>query len=84
MVYGIVSQVDDATTRVYFKNKRVPDVNVVHITQIASLVQMLKSGEVVLVVSVNRFWSVSHFSSSESSVCHKGYPYICWLSLILI
>ena len=41
MVYGIVSQVDDATTRAYFKNKRVPDVNVVHITQIASLVQML-------------------------------------------
>lgn len=27
MVYGIVSQVDDATTRAYFKSKRVPDVN---------------------------------------------------------
>ena len=61
MVYGIVSQVDDATTRAYFKNKRVPDVNVVYITQIASLVQMLKSGDAVFVVSVNRFWSVSQF-----------------------
>ena len=61
MVYGIVSQVDDATTRAYFKNKRVPDVNVVYITQIASLVQMLKSGDVVFVVSVNRFASVSQF-----------------------
>lgn len=36
-------------------------VNVVYITQIASLVQMLKSGDVVFVVSVNRFWSVSQF-----------------------
>lgn len=61
MIYGIISQVDDATTRAYFKNKRVPDVNVVYITQIASLVQMLKSGDVVFVVSVNRFWSVSQF-----------------------
>lgn len=61
MVYGIISQVDDATTSAFFKNKRVPDVNVVHITQIASLVQVLKSGDVVLVVSVNRFWSVSQF-----------------------
>lgn len=61
MIYGIVSQVDDATTRAYFKNKRVPDVNVVYITQIASLVQMLKSGDVVFVVSVNRFASVSQF-----------------------
>ena len=61
MVYGIVSQVDDATTRAYFKNKRVPDVNVVYITQIASLVQMLKSGDMVFVVSVNRFASVSQF-----------------------
>ena len=84
MVYGIVSQVDNATTRAYFKNKRVPDVNVVYITQLASLVQMLKSGDVVFVVSVNRFASVSQFSGLESSVCQMGYPYICWLSLILI
>ena len=59
MVYGIVSQVDDATTSAYFKSKRVPDVNVMHITQLPSLLQMLKSGDVVFVVSVNRFWSVS-------------------------
>ena len=31
MVYGIISQADGATTRAYFKNKKVPDVNVVHI-----------------------------------------------------
>ena len=34
MVYGIVSQADDATTRAYFKNKREPDANVVHIVQL--------------------------------------------------
>ena len=80
MVYGIVSQVDDATTRAYFKNKRVPDVNVVHITQIASLLQMLKSGDVVFVVSVNRFWSVSQFFQfgkfcmSNQSKSKKQFP----------
>lgn len=37
MVYGIVSQVDDATTKAYFKNKRVPDANVVHMVQLPSL-----------------------------------------------
>ena len=61
MFYGIISQADDATTRAYFKNKRVPDANVVHIIQLPSLMQMLKSGDVVFVVSVNRFWSVNQF-----------------------
>jgi len=61
MVYGIISQADDATTSVYFKSKRVPDANVVHIVQLPSLMQMLKSGDVVFVVSVNRFWSVNQF-----------------------
>lgn len=37
MVYGIISQADGATTRAYFKNKRVPDANVVHIVQLPSL-----------------------------------------------
>lgn len=61
MIYGIVLQTDDATIRAFFKNKRVSDANVVHITQIASLVQMLKSGDVVFVVSVTRFSSVPQF-----------------------
>ena len=34
---------------------------IVYITQIASLVQMFKSGDVVFVVSVNRFASISQF-----------------------
>lgn len=61
MFYGIISNLDDATTRVFLKNKKVPDANVVYITQLASLVQMLKSGDVVFVVSVNRFRAVSQF-----------------------
>lgn len=61
MIYGIISQADNATTRAYFKNKRVPDANVVHIVQLPSLLQVLKSGDVVFVVSINRFWSVSQF-----------------------
>lgn len=61
MFYGIVSQVDDATTRAFFKNKKVPDTNVVYSTQLSSLAQVLKAGDAVFVVSVNRFATVSQF-----------------------
>lgn len=40
MFYGIISNLDDATTRVFLKNKKVSDANVVYITQLASLVQI--------------------------------------------
>ena len=73
MIYGIVSQVDDATTRAYFKNKRVPDANVVHIVQLPSLLQVLKSGDVVFVVSVNRFTTVSQFFQFESRKSGEGH-----------
>ena len=61
MVYGIISHLDNATTRVFFKNKKVPDTNVVYSTQLSSLAQVLKSGDAVYVVSVNRFATVSQF-----------------------
>lgn len=61
MFYGIISQVDDATTRAFFKNKKVSDANVVYSTQLSSLAQVLKAGDAVFVVSVNRFATVSQF-----------------------
>ena len=61
MVYGIISHLDDETTRVFFKNKKVQDANMVYSNQLPALVKMLKSGDVVYVVSVNRFISVSQF-----------------------
>lgn len=59
MVYGIISQLDDATTKVYFKSKKIADANVYTHNQLGVLMQQTKSGDVVYVVSVNRFFSVS-------------------------
>lgn len=61
MVYGIISHLDDETTRAFFRNKKVPDANVVPSIYVPSLFQTLKSGDVVYVVSVNRFRTVSQF-----------------------
>lgn len=61
MVYGIVSQLDDATTKAFFRSKKVAEENVAYSTQLSVLVKMLKSGDVVYVVSVNRFCTVSQF-----------------------
>ena len=61
MVYGIVSQFDDATTKAFFRSKKVADENVVCNTQLSVLAKVLKSGDVVYVVSVNRFCTVSQF-----------------------
>ena len=61
MVYGIFSQLDDTATKAFFKSKKIPDLNVIYITQIPSLVQMLKTGDAVYAVSVNRFTTVSQF-----------------------
>lgn len=61
MVYGIVSQLDDATTKAFFRSKKVADANVVFSTQLSVLVKVLKSGDIVYVVSVNRFGTVSQF-----------------------
>ena len=61
MVYGIISQFDDATTKAFFRSKKVADENVVCNTQLSVLAKVLKSGDVVYVVSVNRFCTVSQF-----------------------
>lgn len=61
MFYGIISHLDDETTRAFLRNKKVLDANVVYSTQLSSLAQMLKVGDAVFVVSVNRFATVSQF-----------------------
>ena len=48
MVYGIISQLDDVTTRELFRNKRITEENIVHINLISHLVNVVKSGDVGL------------------------------------
>ncbi len=40
MVYGIISHLDDETTRIFFRNKKVPDANVVPSIYIELAVEM--------------------------------------------
>lgn len=72
MVYGIISQLDDVTTRELFRNKRITEENIVHINLISHLVNVVKSGDVVYVVSVNRFATVSQFMNFGKLCMSKG------------
>lgn len=72
MVYGIVSQLDDVTTLEFFRSKKVSKENVVHISQISTLANVLNFGDVVFVVSVNRFLSVSQFLNFGKLCMNKG------------
>lgn len=61
MVYGIISGVDDATTRAFFRNKKVAEDKVFYACQMSALLQVLRAGDVVYVVDVNRFLTVAQF-----------------------
>lgn len=63
MNYGIISRLDDDTTTAVFKSKRIPADNIVAINQLERLAQVLKAGDVVYVISVNRFFSVAQLLS---------------------
>ena len=72
MVYEIVSQLDDATTKVYFKSKKIMDANVYTHNQLVTLIQNMKSGDVVYVVSVNRFFTVAQVLYFGRCCMEKG------------
>lgn len=72
MVYGIVSQLDDATTKVYFKSKKIGDANVYTHNQLVTLIQTMKSDDVVFVVSVNRFFTVAQVLYFGKCCMEKG------------
>jgi len=68
MFYGIISHLDGETTRVFFKNKRVQDANVVYSTQLSALVKMLKA-------EIYRHWL------EGTGRCHPE-EYLPWLRII--
>lgn len=61
MIYGIISNLDDATTSAYFRNKKVTEERIFHTNQLSTLLSVLRSGDVVHVVHINRFATVSQF-----------------------
>lgn len=72
MFYGIISAKDNQTSISYFKSKKVSQTNVVPVNRLEALVSALKEGDVVYVVSVNRFPSVYMFHVFADAVLKRG------------
>ena len=58
MVYGFISSLDDETTKAFFRSKRIPTNNIYSAGGLGALAEDLKTGDVVYVISCNRFASV--------------------------
>lgn len=72
MNYAIVSEKDDKTGFAYLKSKKVPDVNVVHVSRLNVLLARVVAGDIIYVISVNRFPSVSRFLAFADAVLQEG------------
>ena len=58
MVYGFISSLDDETTKAFFRSKRISVNNIYSTGGLGALAEDLKTGDVVYVISCNRFASV--------------------------
>ena len=72
MVYGIISVMDDETTKAVFKSKKILAENIVASNQLERLAHVLKTEDVVYVVSVNRFYSVAQLFSFVQGCQSRG------------
>jgi len=61
MIYGIISIKDNQTSLAYFKSKKVSQGNLVTADRLQKLANVLTAGDVIHVVSVDRFPSVNAF-----------------------
>jgi len=72
MVYGIISAKDNQTSLAYFKSKKVSQGNLVTADRLQQLANVLSAGDVVHVVSIDRFPSVGVFFSFAKVVLKSG------------
>ena len=72
MVYGIVSAKDNQTSLAYFKSKKVSMGNRVSADKLQQLANVLTAGDVIHVVSVERFPSVNAFVIFAGIVLKTG------------
>lgn len=72
MVYGIISAKDNQTSLAYFKSKKVSQGNLVTADRLRQLANVLSAGDVVHVVSVDRFPSVNAFVIFAGIVLKTG------------
>ena len=55
MIYGFISSLDDETTKVFFRSKKIRGNNTYYAGGLGELTAVLQSGDVVYTVSCNRF-----------------------------
>lgn len=72
MIYGIISAKDNQTSLAYFKSKKVSQGNLVAVDRLRQLVNVLTAGDVVHIVSVDRFPSVNVFVTFAGIVLKTG------------
>lgn len=72
MVYGIISAKDSQTSLAYFKSKKISQGNLVTADRLRKLANVLTAGDVVHVVSVDRFPSVNAFVIFAGIVLKTG------------
>lgn len=72
MNYGMISAMDDETTKYVFRGKHIKENQIVPNYKIAGIVQQLQKGDVMYVISVNRFNSVSQLLTIGRLCMEKG------------
>ena len=72
MTYGIVSEKDDKTSLSYLKSKKVADANIIHCSRLDVLSSRFVAGDIIYVISVDRFPSVTRFVVFAEAVLHAG------------
>ena len=72
MVYGIISAKDNQTSLAFFKSKKVSQSNVVTDDKLQKLANVITAGDVIHVVSVDRFPSANAFVTFAGIVLKTG------------
>ena len=72
MNYGLVSEKDNETTLTFMKSKKVSSCNIVAISKLNAFVSTITSGDVIYVIRVDRFSSVSRFVVFTELVLKAG------------
>lgn len=70
MIYGFISSLDDETTKVFFRSKKIWGNSIYNAGSLGELTSVLQSGDVVYTVSCNRFASVRQVYTF-ARFCHE-------------
>ena len=85
MIYGFISSLDDETTKVFFRSKKIRDNNIYNAGSLGALTSVRQSGDVVYAVSCNRLASVRqvytfarfcHEIQAAESLCERLQRYV--------